>query len=176
MFRIIANLFRKREKEIVEATDRLNGPLAQMKLSSSLEKNIGVLKDLFRDVDIMRYKMIESAGDKPVRYCVAFTDGLVDSAIINDNIIKPLMLSPVRPDDDLIAHLLENVIQTNEAVATDNFQCIVEDVTYGNTVLFVEGLQSGGDTKYQRVCTSWNHRARERKNTQRPRGTDLPSR
>lgn len=139
MFRFIANFIKKKNNEAAEVSDRLNSSLVLMKLSTSLDKNLGVIKDLFRDVDIMRYKMILTAGDEPVRCCAVFSDGLVESAIVNDNIVKPLMLSSVRPSGGLLDYLLESVIQVSETKTTDNFQCIVEDVTYGNTVLFVEG-------------------------------------
>ncbi|MEL7609033.1 MAG: spore germination protein [Bacillota bacterium] len=139
MFRFIADLIKKKNKETQEVSDSLNSSLALMKLSSSLEKNIGMMKELFRDVDIMRYKTIETAGEPPVRCCAVFSDGLVDSAVVNDSVVKPLMLSPARPVGGLMEYLLESVVQVSETSTADDFQTIVEEVTYGNTVLFVDG-------------------------------------
>jgi spore germination protein KA len=60
--------------------------------------------------------------------------------MINDNIIRPLMLSSeVKPGENLIDTIIEKVIQVNDASKTDNFKEIVKAITYGDTILFAEG-------------------------------------
>ncbi len=134
--------FRKKNKQknIEEKVEELNRSLEDRLVSPSLDINIATLRGLFKDVDIMRLRHIENTHDKKLQYCIAFSDGMIDSAVINDNIIKPLLLSTVaKPGDGLMDNLMKKVIQINESEKTGNFACIIRAVTYGDTVLFAEG-------------------------------------
>ena len=109
-------------------------------LSSSLEKNIAQLKNIFVDDDTIGTRWITNCHNNTLRYCLVQNDGLVNSSIINENIIKPLMLSKV----DLIKGqqmdvLIHQVILTNQVKKTNQWQEIIQAVTYGDTLLFVDG-------------------------------------
>lgn len=110
-------------------------------LSVSLEQNMAVLKALFTDVDILRMKIIQNSQYKELRFGIAFCDGVVDSAIINDNILRPLMISnAAAPGPTLLDTLQNQVVQIAEAEQTADFIKIIETVSYGDTVLFVDGI------------------------------------
>lgn len=131
----------KRKQEKIDAKiAELNQPLAEKTLSSSLAENIAVIDEIFADVDITRKKYIDNTRDKHVKYCIVYTDGVVDNAIIDENVIKPLMLSTVAfKDKDPVETVIYEILQINETVETERFQEIIESVTYGDTALFVEG-------------------------------------
>lgn len=129
----------KREKAIEQQVEQWNGPLKEDKVRSTLEENLAEVQKLFADVDLLRYKMIQSEVIKPARYLLIFYDGVVDSEIINTNIVRPLMSIPPRQDAPLEEVLVDDIVHVGEIQRTDSFQCIVESVTYGDTILFAEG-------------------------------------
>lgn len=109
-------------------------------LCISLERNIAILKSIFIDDETINFRWITNAHNPSLKYCLVQNDGLVSSVIINENIIKPLMVSDVllnqaKPIDVLI----QQVISVNQVKKTNDWQEIIEAVTYGDTILFMEG-------------------------------------
>ena len=130
-------LFRKK-RDLAQEAEAFNKGLAELKVSKSLEENMALMKKLFENVDIMRYRYIEADGKNNV--AIVFSDGLVSSSIINDNILRPLMVRGNLPDGpDLMKRLTGEVVQVNESELTSDFKKIVGSVSYGDTVLFAEG-------------------------------------
>jgi spore germination protein KA len=110
-------------------------------LSVSLDQNIAVIKALFTDVDILRVKIVQNSQCKELRFGIVFCDGVVDSTIINDNILRPLMISNAAvPGASLLDTLQNQVVQIAEAEQTADFIQIIETISYGDTVLFVDGI------------------------------------
>ena len=110
-------------------------------LAVSLDQNMAVLQGLFVDVDILRTKIIQNNQHPELRFGIAFCDGVVNSAIINDNILRPLMISgSIVPGPSLLDTLQNQVVQIAEAQQTADFLKIIEAVSYGDTVLFADGI------------------------------------
>lgn len=131
----------RRKKEIVnEQVEHLNKELDENSLSRSIKSNVETIKRLFSDVDTLIIRYVQNNHNRDLKFCIAYCDGVVSSAIINENIIKPLMLSgAVQSDGPLIDHLIENVVLISETKKTTQLKDIVESITYGDTILFVEG-------------------------------------
>nr|WP_319487670.1 spore germination protein [uncultured Caproiciproducens sp.] len=131
----------KHKKEKVTGhVESFNQELSENILGQSLKGNVETLKNLFTDVDTMIVRYIQNNDNGNLKYCIAYCDGVVNSTIINENIIKPLMLSTaVQSDAHLIDNLIENVILINETTKTNQIKDIVESITYGDAILFVEG-------------------------------------
>ena len=109
-------------------------------LCISLERNIEIFKSIFIDDETINFRWITNSHNPSLKYCLVQNDGLVSSIIINENIIKPLMVSDVllnqaKPIDVLI----KQVISVNQIKKTNDWQEIIEAVTYGDTILFMEG-------------------------------------
>lgn len=138
MFRFLIDFVIKKASPLKEGISRLNDPLEERRLSSSLDQNIAVMKELFCDVDVLRYREIKSR-DGSLRYYLVYCDGMVNVQVINDNIVKPLMLSQAGRENFSMETLLSCVVQVSESKTTDSFKSIIQDVTYGDTVLFAEG-------------------------------------
>lgn len=135
----------KRKNAVVtEQVEHLNQKLDENQLGRSLDTNVQVVKKLFTDVDILIVRYFQNNHDKNLKYCIVYCDGVVNSEIINENIIKPLMISDAasgHPDGHLVDDLVENVVFINEIKKTKEMKEIVEAVTYGDTILFVEGVE-----------------------------------
>ena len=138
MFR---RLFVKKNQRIIDdKVEEINESLENSDLVRSLDNNIEAIRRLFEDVDILRIKYIENNRYKNPRYCIVYCDGVVNASIINDNLIKPLMLSSVSVSgEDVINILMNQVVQINETEISDSLKDIIEAITYGNTVLFADG-------------------------------------
>ena len=109
--------------------------------SKSLEENMLIIQGLFADVDILRTKTVQSNRYPDLRYGIAFCDGVVDNAIINDNILRPLMISEAaQPGPQLMDILSTQVIQIGEATWTADFSKVIEAICYGDTILFAQGI------------------------------------
>jgi spore germination protein KA len=140
MFRFLKKLRARRDQAIEQKIGKWNGPLEEQKVGLSLDDNIAVSKELFKDMDIIRYKEVVQTGEKkPFRYFLIFCDGMVNSEIINTHIVKPLMTITPRQKGPLVDALLADVVQVGEAKTTGCFRDVVESVTCGETVLFAEG-------------------------------------
>lgn len=132
--------FKCAAKETDKKIDELQQNPIRISVADTLEANIGILKKLFIDVDVLQLRFFQTNAGKTQNYCIAYCDGLVDLNIINDNVIKPLQVtsakvSKQKPIDDLAS----SVLTVNSAKKTDQYQEITEAITYGDTVLFAEG-------------------------------------
>ncbi|MCX7714883.1 MAG: spore germination protein [Clostridia bacterium] len=108
-------------------------------LTTSLKKNIELIKALFKDNDTLIVREIENL-DGAMKYCIVYFDGVVNSIIINEDIVKPLMRTDIKNlDGTLIDILIKKVILINEVKKTEKIGDIIESVTYGDTILFADG-------------------------------------
>ncbi len=139
MFRFFKKLRDRRKSFLEGEMAKHNHNLEKVKVHSSLNKNIATSKTVFSDIDIIRYKMIHGPGDKPLKFFLVFCKEMVNTETINSNIVKTLMNFKPVTNAPVMDALLAEVLQVGETETTDNFQCIVERVTSGDTILFVEG-------------------------------------
>lgn len=131
---------KRRNADTAESIENLQKEPADIAVTDSLKKNVSILKDLFADVDTMDYRFLQNKCNNPQKYCIAYCDGLVDLNTVNDNVIKPLLLSEVTGSKrNVIDNLVEGVLTVTGITKTDQFQKITESVTYGDTILFAEG-------------------------------------
>ena len=109
-------------------------------IESSLDKNIQMIRKLFEDVDILKLKEIRGGGKKGQRYCLVFMDSMVNDFLINDDIVKPLMLSKLTSSGEELINILDKqIVQINETEKTDSMSKIIEAICSGDTVLFADG-------------------------------------
>ena len=129
---------KRKKRDFSEQVEKFNRGVEEMRVSASVDENMNIMKMLFTDVDVLLYKSIEDANHN--KYLIAYTDGLVNSAIINENILRPLMLlKDFQQGGDLINRLVTEVVQINESEPTDRYQKIISAVSYGDTILFADG-------------------------------------
>jgi spore germination protein KA len=134
-------LFRKKKNWPQSGVKGTEGEAKEQVLTRSLKKNIRLMEELFKDVDILRSRWIVNNFDENLRYCIFYSDGLVNTDAINENLIKPLMLSQVTPlkGEDFVDTVISRIVQVCEVQKTVQVQKIIEAVAYGNTILFIDG-------------------------------------
>lgn len=110
-------------------------------LKKNLDGNIAMMSSLFKDVDILITRRFQNNLDSGLDFCIYYTDGIVNSMLINDHIIKPLLFSNrISPDENLFDDVKNNFLIANEVSETTEVKDIIEAVTYGDTILFIEGF------------------------------------
>ena len=109
--------------------------------TSSLNENVSLIKSIFADVDPMQYRWISGeVSDSVPRMCFIYSDGVVDSNIIDDHIIKPLMQTgKISSKVNLLDYLCNHVIQVNGIKKIANLDTLVSSISYGDSALLVEG-------------------------------------
>ena len=129
--------FLKKKRDPAEQAELYNNGLSGLKVSASLQDNVRLMKALFQDVDIMRYRFVSEGGRQEV--AIIFSDGMVDSAAINESILRPLMGATLPKGRDRMRVMAGEIIEVNETELTDDVKKIVSSVSYGDTILFAEG-------------------------------------
>ncbi len=129
----------KKQKKIHPVAKQLNNR-SPKDLTACYETNLSSLKSIFQDDDPIKFREFKSNNNHALRFCIVYCDGLVSSSIIDEHIIKPLMLLDDNlQDTEIIDILLTQVVQTDDAKKTGSYQEIIKSVTYGDTLLFAEG-------------------------------------
>jgi spore germination protein KA len=106
-------------------------------LSSSLKDNVAFLHRLFVDDDTLVTRNLQNKED--LKLYLFYSDGLVNSITLNEHIVAPLLNNHVKKNRDSIDILLNHVLQVGETKTTTKIKDIIQAITYGDTVVFVEG-------------------------------------
>jgi spore germination protein KA len=129
---------KKKQQITQEQTALLNQNLENKLLTKSLDKNLKTLKELFTDDDTLVTRYVINNHQQDLHFYIAYSDPLVNSFTVNEDIIKPLMHSQIIQYGDP-EHLIHQVVLISEAKKAKNFLDIVNAITYGDTVVLAEG-------------------------------------
>lgn len=138
------------QKPLEDDPPNENQAKKEKKLSENITENIEVLKIMLGTSSDIIYREFSMGTEGRPEAMLVLIDGLVENKILNEHIIKPLMIeSRNLPEKygifpsyniEVIKNTLITVGDTKE-IAT--FQEAIEGVLSGNTVLLVNGLPQG---------------------------------
>lgn len=117
--------------------------IENMSISKMLEDNIELFKKIFKNHEDINYRVIENFYNKKIRICLISVDGMIDKVLINDNILKPIMLTKIEGLDSSKNNLyktMNSLILTNEITMTSDIEELVSSLLYGDAILLVDGL------------------------------------
>ncbi|NMC55602.1 MAG: spore germination protein [Eubacteriaceae bacterium] len=123
----------KKSNELTDNKDNNN----EKKLSSSFEENIETINDLFNGDDTIVKRHFQN--EHGLKFYLFYSDGLVNSIVLNQHIMQPLLECEVKKSKDSIENLLNRVINVSETKVVSKLNDIVQSVNYGDTVLLVDG-------------------------------------
>ncbi|NLM85005.1 MAG: spore germination protein, partial [Clostridiales bacterium] len=131
----------KRAQKVQQEFDRriseLGDALSEKAVSPSLKDNMVLTKRLFDGMDLIKYKSLTVKGAS-LDCFLMFCDGMVDNEMINQSIIRPLMVRKVEGDGPVLDALAAQVLQVADMRRETRYSEIVREVMSGNTVLFVD--------------------------------------
>lgn len=121
------------------------GDLPAKPVSPHVENNLNSLKSILGEQDDIIYRQIRLGSLRNVPACIIYIDGLVDSAVLHDDIIKSLMLLSTQSDfipgqTNLRSFILELALPASNVTEVPNIKELVSSLLSGGVVLLVEGL------------------------------------
>ena len=93
----------KKTRKINSEVSNLNKKLSNQIVFSSLKENIDNFKTLFKDDDVLIIRELRSNKNSSISFGLMYYDGLINSKLINEDIIFPL-LKVESLGDDLFQH------------------------------------------------------------------------
>ncbi|WP_459910201.1 spore germination protein [Desulfotomaculum defluvii] len=129
------------------------------KISAYLEVNKKRIEEIYdipsnKDFIIREFTI---ALTPPVQAFALFMEGLSDKAVINQNILQPMMLFSnfhEKVDGYLLDHIRKRIITSNQVNVHSSFEQVVGGVNYGSTAVFIDGV----DQALLVETKGWEHR------------------
>lgn len=132
--------FKKQVKSADPQGQSCGSPPEEGLWSRSLAENLIRLKELFQDVEILRIRELEGTGSRGLSCFIAYFDGLVDTKLISENLVAPLLEAKIPLTCDNVLDFVEKqVVQVGEVKKAEDTAALIDAITYGETLLFVEG-------------------------------------
>ena len=116
------------------------------KISSSLSDNLNIIKTKYNSMinsDVIIREFTINTGIKKINAFLVGIDGMVDINLINNYVLKPLMLNNkknLQPIKNLENYLLNSLIPQNSVKKQTTFKEIFSGINSGDCALFVESL------------------------------------
>ncbi|WP_230868197.1 spore germination protein [Iocasia frigidifontis] len=141
----------KRIEEIINSgTDRPQKKAKEKELSSNIEKNINLLKDIIGFSDDVVFRFFRLGNKLGIKAIIIFIDGLVDKQTINESILQPLLIEEFSVEDikelsnsDMISFIEKNTMTINELEIVDKLDDLIQGLLNGDTVLLIDGYKKG---------------------------------
>lgn len=117
--------------------------MEELIVNENLKKNIEIIKKLYRNNDSIVYRELKSKNARS-SYCLIYTDGMVSSRIINENIIKPIMNISAKPseiDMKYIDYISLHIVEVNKVQKSKSITEISESINRGKSILFIDGSE-----------------------------------
>ena len=153
MFGSIFSIKKKRRESLIQnAVNDMSAAYTDRVFTGKLDEDVAFIKKLFENVDILRIRELENNYDKRLRFCLIYSDGMVDSLLMGQAIVNPLISAKIDPKAGkaLADELLMRVVHVNEAVKATNLKAAIDAITYGDTVLIADGCKEVlFDTKHR---------------------------
>lgn len=137
MFRLSS---KKKQAVVDDAVKAIDKDLENAVLSSSLDKNVAMLKDLFIDDDTFKIKFICNMKADKIKLALAYCSTVTNDSLISENIIEPLTTSAdISGSADIMTRIMKGVVQISDCEKTNSITSIVESICSGHTVLLLDG-------------------------------------
>jgi spore germination protein KA len=111
-------------------------------LGKSLTKNISVFREIFKNDETLIIREFQNKKLKAAQCCIIYIDGMVNTELVNENIIQPVLfadLSEDITDDNLLDELKMKVIISNQVTQVTDIYKIAGSIIYGDTLFLLEG-------------------------------------
>ncbi|MDD2573581.1 MAG: spore germination protein [Bacillota bacterium] len=118
------------------------------KASSSLDKNLRYLKDKLEDCDDVIYREFSVGSRQQFRFALVFIDGLIDRNMINDDVLKSLMLeiryANMKPgilSGDVFSLALRSALTTGEVKEEEYIDKSMISLLSGDSLILIDGYK-----------------------------------
>ena len=109
-----------------------------MTLSKDFQKNTEKIEDILKNNCVL-FKRTIMVGKTGVKCRLYYMDGMVNTALIDDSVVRPLVSSTLTDKNFCTADfLLSNILYTGDAKTQTDLGEILRSILYGDTVLILE--------------------------------------
>ncbi|NLW65257.1 MAG: spore germination protein, partial [Clostridiales bacterium] len=137
------SIFKKLKSKSTGPDSKGNLHLDENRVEKKLCKNIQMVEQIFKEDGTLRKRTFENQKNTKLKCCSFFIDGMVDNKIIDEYIIKPIMISDCSAfGRDPAEEVISKVIVTNDVKKSESLEEIVQSIVYGDTALFIDGSSS----------------------------------
>ncbi len=119
--------------------------LGRLSFSGVLEKDTELMRSVLRHDDTVIFRKFENRYDKRIRGCIIFTEVLVNSIVIDQNVIRPLMnFEPCDAElgEELSSSLAAAVVSADDVKTQARPYDAVTSVLIGDTVILLDTCKS----------------------------------
>lgn len=137
-------IYQKRKPHIRVNSKEINSGTENEALNKSLANNISLFKNIFKNDETLIIREFQNKKLKAAKCCIIYLDGMVNTEIVNENIIQPVLRSDLSEDiecDDLLEELKKKVIVSNSVTLETEINKIVSSVISGDTLFLLEGYE-----------------------------------
>ena len=115
---------------------------SNIKLVNSLDENINIIRNIFINDTTVVYRSLLVGKPTSIRCMLIYIDGMANIQAINEDVIKPLLLSDISDinDNNIMNVLTQKVLLSADNKKTSSVDNIVNGIIYGKTILFIEGF------------------------------------
>ncbi len=109
---------------------------------STLRDNISLFKALFDKDGIIRFRKFNVCGG--IEACLIYFDGMVNVELVNESVMRPLVLAKRLPADENAAeYVYKNLLYSGEVKLVGEVKTAASSILYGDTLLLIEGCKTG---------------------------------
>ena len=107
-------------------------------LSGNLEQDILLFKTIFKKDDVLRIRTV-NINNSDVSCALIFLDGMINSHMLGECLVKPIVTAAVSAQDTLSADFVaKNILFANEVGQSGTLSDLLRAILYGDTVILVE--------------------------------------
>ncbi|MBC8528198.1 spore germination protein [Christensenellaceae bacterium NSJ-44] len=116
-------------------------PLKDLKFSASRAENLAMLREIFKDIDVLKVREFANRHDSSIQGAIVYFEGLANGETVNENVLYPLMKTPIAPPEGApLSEILSTVLPMGDISMAKDFEDLVQRVTYGDTAFFIDGV------------------------------------
>ena len=108
--------------------------------NKSLSDNTRLFKSIFCNTDTVVFRTVQSSHNPAIQCCLVFFDGMVNSAVMAESLLTPIMQAQYQPAEGPVETFLQNkVLALNDAALHTDVLESVNKALYGDTLVLIEG-------------------------------------
>jgi spore germination protein KA len=111
-------------------------------LEKSIESNIEIFKSVFNGDETLRIRKFQNKFLPGSMFCIIYFDGMVNTDLLNENIIQPILqnnLSEEISSENLLEELQYKIIVSNNVSKAQDINKIVSSLIRGESVFLIDG-------------------------------------
>ena len=145
---MLGNIFKKLKKLADGShSDKNNDYMVEeIPLSTHLTRNMLQLKEIFENCSDVKFREYVISGSKPVKAAIIYVDGLVNTSLISDGALSPLMvdsqwINEVGKLNSYNAYKIvkDRLLTIGEITETNQVNELADQIMAGNTALLLDG-------------------------------------